>query len=775
MTRYFLMLLTVLILSQASYSQQLKQTIRGIVLDKDSKSPIMGVSLVVLNSDPQIGTISDAKGAFRFKDLPVGRYDIKAFFLGFESVTVPNILLGVGKEVVLTIEMVESFLDLGEVEIKAQRKNGELNNELATISARSFTVEETKRFAGSASDPSRMAASYAGVTGDPSGDNSIVIRGNSPRGLLWRFEEIEIPNPNHFAEEGASGGAISILNSNVLDNSDFYTGAFPAEYGNAYSGVFDIKMRKGNNEKREYSLQAGLLGTDCSLEGPFKKGKQASYLINFRYSTLAILEGIGINVAGDAVPDFQDVAFNINIPTRKTGVFSLFGIGGMSTIDEAYEDEKNDFGTDMAVLGLKNIYFLNKKSYLKSTIAMTGSWNKWKYQEKDEMGSFSVKNREDFSYNTARISVNYNNKINARHLIRSGFIISHLKFDLFSDYFDEDEKKLIKDIDKDGSTQLTQGFINWKYRITEELSVISGIHYMYFHLNNNQNIEPRLGLKWQFMPKQAFSLGFGIHSKMEALSNYYAIRILDDGSTDQPNKDLEFSKANHYVLGYERIFSENLHIKIEFYYQDLYNVPVERDSLSAFSALNYDNGYTNDPMKNTGVGRNIGTEITLEKYYADQYFFMITTSLFDSKYRGSDGILRNTRYNSNYVFNILGGKEFNLGQNGSKRTLNVSVRGSWAGGLRYSPINLEESMEEGYTVRYQENLYSDQRPAFMRYDIKFSLRKEKKHTTRVWELDIQNVTNRLNTAGDYYSNHKQEIVEYSQLGIIPILSYRIEF
>jgi len=766
---------TLIILSSASFSQHLKQTIRGIVLDKDSKSTLPGVSLVILNSDPQIGAVSDVKGHFRFKDLPVGRYDIKAFFLGYESITVLNVLLGAGKEVVLTIDMIESFLDLGEVEIKAQKKNGELNNELATISARSFTVEETKRFAGSVSDPSRMAASYAGVTGDPSGDNSIVIRGNSPRGLLWRLEEIEIPNPNHFAEEGASGGSISILNSNVLNNSDFYTGAFPADYGNALSGVFDIKLRKGNNEKREYSFQAGVLGTDCSLEGPIKKGGQASYLINFRYSTLAILDAIGIKIAGDAVPDFQDMAFNINIPTMKAGVFSLFGIAGISTIDEAYEDEKNEFGTDMAVVGLKNIYFLNKNSYLKSTIAVTGTWNKWKYQWKDENGNFYIRNREDFTYNTARLSVNYNNKINARNLIRGGFVVSNLMFNLFSDYFDEDEKRLIKDIDTDGSTQLMQTFVNWKYRITEDLSLISGVHYMYFNLNEKQYIEPRIGLKWQFLPQHAINLGFGIHSKMEALSNYYAIRIHDNGSVEQPNKNLEFSKARHIVVGYERSFSEDLIFKIEVYYQDLYNVPVERDSLTTFSALNYDNGYTNTPMANTGEGRNIGTEITVEKYYTDQYFFMVTTSLFDSKYRGSDGVLRNTKYNSNYVINILGGKEFNLGENGSKRTLNVSIRGSWAGGLRYSPINFEESIMEGNTVRDDLNPYTHQRPNYIRYDIKLSLRKEKKNTSRIWELDIQNVTNRLNTAGDYYSEMEQEIVAYSQLGMIPVLSYRIEF
>ena len=132
-------------------------------------------------------------------------------------------------------------------------------------------MKKRKRYAGAIDDPARMVSAFAGVNGNAEGDNDIVVRGNSPRGILWRLEGVEIPNPNHFASEGATGGPINALNSNMLGNSDFYTGAFAPEYGNALSGVFDMKLRNGNNEQREYSATLSVLGTDLTAEGPFKE------------------------------------------------------------------------------------------------------------------------------------------------------------------------------------------------------------------------------------------------------------------------------------------------------------------------------------------------------------------------------------------------------------------------------------------------------------------------------------------------------------------------
>ena len=755
-------------------AQKLTQTIRGKVLDKDSKAPLIGVNLVIPGSDPLVGTSTNEMGEFKFEGLRVGRYDIEVHYIGYQPKIVNDVLVGAGKELVLTIELVESVEALQEITVKARKHKGEPLNKMAMISARSFSVNETKRYAGSFDDPARLASGFAGVTGDPSGDNNIIIRGNSPRGLSWRLEGIEIPNPNHFSEEGASGGPISILNNNVLGNSDFFTGAFPAEFGNAYSGVFDIKLRNGNNEKREYSTKAGIMGVDFSMEGPFQNDGKSSYLVNYRYSSLALLNAIGVNIAGDAVPKYQDMAFNINLPTKKMGTFKLFSIGGISHIYEEDTISHNDFGTKMGVLGLSNVFAPDDQSYLKTTLAFTGSVNDWFYQE-IENKQLVEKGKDDLKYSTFIGKIVYNRKLNVKNTFQLGGTISQLNYKLYSENYEREQDQLAPMVDQSGGTQLFQSYINWKYRLSNSLTVLTGVHYTYFFLNADQSVEPRLGVKWQFNPSQSISAGFGVHSKVESLSNYLAVETLDDGTEVQHNKNMDFLKARHYVLGYENMLSTNLLLKMEMYYQDLYQVPIEDDPTSSFSSLNAVDGYTTKKMVNDGVGYNYGIEATLEKFFSNGYYFLGTSSLFESKYKAADQVWRNTRYNSNYVVNVLSGKEFKLKNNGVESTLTTSIRATWAGGMRHSPIDLDQSTIEGHTVYLDQLAYSQQWSPFIRYDLKISYRKNKRKTTRVWELDIQNVTDRLNVAGEYFNSIDNKIEEYTQLGFIPSISYRIEF
>jgi hypothetical protein len=750
-------------------------SIRGLVLDADTRIPLTGVSVVIAGSNPLIGTVSDENGAFHFQRLPVGRYDLNIYYLGYEPRTVNNILLISGKEEVVRVELTESLIKLDEVTIMAGQHKGEPLNQLAAVSARSFTMEETKRYAGSFHDPARMAASYAGVTADPGGGNEIMIRGNSPRGLQWRLEGVEIPSPNHFSEEGATGGPISILNSTTLDHSDFLTGAFPAEYGNALSGVFDLNLRKGNNEKREYKLQVGMIGFEGAAEGPLIRGGNASFLVNYRYSTLAMFNAVGIKIAGDAVPEFQDLTFHLNLPAKKAGTFSIFGLGGISKIYEEYSDWINDFGTDMGVFGVKHLYILNSKTYINTTLAMTASRNNWWHQRQIDSDAFQLTNREHFTYWDYRGSIIVNHKINPKHYLKTGFTYDDSKFDLFTDFYDRNDSVMVREVDQKGRTGHWQAYASWRCRITGKLSLNTGLHFLYFSLNGNYSVEPRVGIRWQFTPAQSISAGAGIHSRLETLTNYLAERELGDGTVIQPNKHLEISKARHYVIGYQNNISKHFMIKGELYYQDLYDVPIEEDPTSSFSALNYAYGITTMTLGNGGTGRNYGVELTLEKFFSRTYYFLITSSVYQSKYRAGDGIERDSRYNGNYVFNLLGGKEFTLGRGPYPWTLGLGGRIIWAGGQRHTPIDLEASREEGNTVRKQELAWTEQYDDFIRFDFKAGFIKNRNKSTHTIELDIQNVTNRLNIMGDYYDPDEDRIDTWTQMGIIPSLIYRVEF
>ncbi|MFN7116577.1 MAG: TonB-dependent receptor [Saprospiraceae bacterium] len=784
--------LTVL-LNSAIYSlaSAQNQTVRGMVQDKDSKMPLLGATLLVLNSDPAIGTTTDLDGTFRLENVPVGRHDIQVSYIGYEPLLLSSIMVTSGKELVLNIDMVESAIKLEEVVVKAQSDKAQVLNEMASVSARSFTVEETSRYAASAFDPARMAQNFAGVSTGAGADieNEIVIRGNSPRGVLWRLEGIEIPNPNHFGSLGNSGGGISMLSSSILSNSDFYTGAFPAEFGNALSGVFDLNMRNGNNEQREASFMLGVLGVEASTEGPLRKGGRGSYLVNYRYSTLSILNAMGVSPTGDQVPEYQDVSFKINLPTKKWGTFALFGLGGLNSADFSPETDSLawEFPSDregftenqkVGTIGLSHRILLSDKSYLR-TVAIA-SYNQT--QDSDFWLDANDNYRQRVTEITRatetsyRLSSTYNHKLNARNALRTGFILSQLGFQFTEDQ-DENGEGLRRYFDNKGNTQLVQAFAQWRHRLNESWTLNTGVHYTQLLLNGNYAIEPRAALQWQASPRQLFSASLGLHSKPEHLAVYLFDGTFPDGTVHIPARNLELTKALHAVLGYDYRLSENMRLKVEAYYQHLYDVPVEADPTSTRSIINaFDiwdmigtEGATND-----GTGRNYGLDLTLEKFFSQQYYFMVTGSLYNSKYTPQNGIEYNTRFNGNYQLNMLGGKEWKLGSR-QKNILGLNGKFILSGGNRYTPIDLEASREKGEVVFDETRPFAERAGVYSRLDVGISFKINTPKVTHTIMLDMQNALNRQNVFTLYFDEDTQNIEKYYQTGLLPIFNYRVEF
>lgn len=773
--------------AQQTLTQGLTQTIRGTVVDKESQMPLVGATVIINGSDPVKGSSTDASGGFRIDGVPVGRHTIKITSVGYEDQVLSEMLVGSGKEVILNIGLKESLIQMSEVVVvAAQQEKGKPINEMATLSARSISVEETKRYAASVNDPARAALSFAGVSSTDDIGNEIVIRGNSPKGLLWRIEGVEVPNPNHFAEEGAAGGGVSILSVNMLDNSDFFTGAFPSEYGNALSGVFDIKLRKGNNEKREYAFQAGVLGIDFAVEGPFSPRSKASYLANYRYSTLGILDKIGVRPAGDAIPDFQDFSYKVYLPTAKAGTFSFWGIGGLSRQtstavndstqwDSRYDRYQDNFMTQMGTIGLSHVYFLDQKTYFESVLSVSGNQNKYTNDTLNAEYNPALRYRQNFVNRAFRASVLFNRKFSARHTLRTGVIFSQLNFDLFSEGRDKDyNNEMVRYVENSGGSQVIQSYAQWKYRIGQNLTLNTGLHYLYMALNGKNSIEPRAGLKWDFTPTQSLGIGLGVHSRHEAMSSYFAQKRLADGSYIQPNRNMDFTRAKHVVLSYERQLREDLRLKAETYYQWLSRVPVRTDISSTYSLINAEDGFETDSLSSTGKGRNYGLELTLEKFFTNNYYFLFNTSLYDSKYTAANGKEYNTRFNGHFIANLTAGKEIKVGKN-KTNLIGANTRLLWAGGKRYTPIDLEASKLKDEAVYIEDRRFSQQAPNYYRMDIRVSYRKNNPKASHIISLDIQNVTNRLNVYSRYYDEDKQEIATSYQSGLIPILNYRIEF
>jgi len=778
-----------------THAQNLSQSVKGSITDKISERPLTGATVSVEGSS--LSALTDDKGNFILRKVPVGRIKINISFIGYQPASVPEVLVTTGKEVVLDIALEQNIALLNEVVVKASKtKKGNVANEYAGSSARSFNIEEVTRYAGGRNDPSKLVSNFAGVVSNNDSRNDIVVRGNSPAGVLWRIEGLPSPSPNHFASLGTTGGPVSALNTNALKTSDFFSGAFPAEYGNATAAVFDIHFRTGNTEKHERTLQLNLFsGLEAMLEGPLNKNNNgASYLVGYRYSFVQIGQSLGLDVGTEAVPKYQDWVYNIQLGKSKAGKISFFGMGGINSIDfigkdidttdfYSRKDQDGYFKNHFYLFGTKHTIDIGKKSYLRTTVSYSNTNSELDvYQYPLPVPPYNdrwlVSDVND-KQNIFRFSSFINSKSAAKFSWRAGFTGENFELNtLVKDKEGKPETAAFETLRNfDDRFTLWQYFGQFRYKPTDRFTLTGGLHGMNFSFNNTNAIEPRATASYQLNPTNTVTLSYGLHGQLQPLPVYLYEKQNGTG-IDRTNRDLDFSKAHHFVLGYENRFAPDWRIKVEGYYQDLFNIPVE-SSISGFSMLNAGSDFTfpeKAGLVNEGTGSNTGIELTLEKFLSKGYYLLTTGSLFNSKYKGSDGIERNSTYNYGYVANLLAGREWKVGK-AKRNAFTVDFRISTLGGKYATPVNLNASIATGKEVLDETKYNAEQLDSYLRLDTKFGFRmnsKRKKMSQTIY-LDLQNVTNRENIFLRRYNPVYATTGNVNQIGFFPDILYRIQF
>lgn len=779
-TRFFNTLAVFLLFTTSAISQQFTQVVRGTVIDQVSENPIPGAKVMVVNTDPAIRTLTDGNGIFRMEKVPVGRQTIVVSYMGYKDVVLDGIVIDAGKESVLVIRLEEDIQTYEEVKVVGKR-DGPIN-EMSVVSTHTFSVEETQKYAASVNDPARMATSFAGVVGTQGTNNDISIRGNAPRGMIWRMEGVEIPNPNHFSSVGSSGGGISIINAQLLGTSDFSTGAFAAEYGNALSGVFDLSLRKGNNEKREYTIQAGMMGIDAAVEGPFKKGYNGSYLVNYRYSTLGLLQHIV--PIGDAVTNFQDVSFNVFLPTKRIGNFGVFGFGGVSNnawtpqedttlwADEPWLQYEGTFDSNTGMSGLWHKIRFGENAFLKTNVALSGTINR---SFDDSIGYDFSKNRlyeESYLQQRFTVSTNYTLKLSARNNFKAGAIYNQIGYRFTESH--RQDGTMYEAINESGSTSTAQAFMQLSHKFSETFTLNAGVHYLHLFLNNTGSIEPRVSLQWKATQLQTISFAYGLHGQVQPLGAYFAKVEETPSIVTQPNKDLRMNKAHHVVLAHTFSFPNQHRLRTEIYYQYLYDIAVGAADDSTFSLLNSEYGFATTALESSGTGQNYGVEITFDRSLSNGLYYLIAGSLYESKYTALNGTEYNTRFNTNYTLSITAGKDWTLKNPEKRRTFGFNLKSVLVGGTRYTPYEMS-ALPGGYPTQNFQRNYTESMPAFHRLDLRISLKRDYAKVTGTVSLDILNTLNRKNPGGQYFDPISGEIKRWYHPGILPVLSYRITF
>lgn len=754
--------------------------LRGIVVDNVTQQVLPGAH-VGIDELQDVHTITGLDGDFELTGLRPGRYTISVSYLGYKNAAV-LVELTSGKEKVLTISLEEAPLSLDEVVVTASSEKQRPVNAMSYASTRTFSVEETNKFAGAVDDPARMVQSYAGIAPTNDGSNYVSIRGNHPSGLLYRLEGIDIPNPNHFGDVASSGGGVAVISSQLLSNSDFSTGAFSAEYGNALSGIFDIKLRKGNNQKREWTIKAGFLGVEAACEGPISKKNKSSYLINYRYSTLSLINKLGVKLSG--VLDYSDLSYNLVFPMANNAQLSFFGINGWSSqnIDEDTADiEFKPLSHKYTARFTSNVH-ANGLKYQQAfgsgflTAVISNGVTRGGLRED---ASTIWQDRSYFSkYNTENVinkwssALVYTQRIGQKCIIRGGVYADRMSYQFHYDNFIDAQhfQTLIND---KNHAYMMRAFVQTSYTLSPKWTANAGLHQVSFLLNKQTIVEPRLSVKYQASDNTSITASYGKHSQIQPLMVYFLTP--GDGSDLKFNENLGMSRSDHYVITFEHQINKHTRLLAETYYQHLYNIPVGMGENATYAIINQQFFFPDFALNNLGKGRNIGLELTLERFLTKGLYFILSGSVSDAKFKTpATSAWTNTRFNTQHSILLTLGKEWKVGKE-KRNVLGINLKNVWVGGQWDTPVDREASQSEGKEIRKTNEAFTLKLRDFYKLDVGVKYKINKANRTATWSLDLMNATNHENIGGVYYDVNYNEIRSWTMMPLVPVLSYKLDF
>jgi hypothetical protein len=757
-------------------AQDLMQVVRGKISDRLTGIPMAGAGIRLVGSAGEHTSVSDEHGIFSIT-APIGRYKLSVSFTGYQTFH-DEVLLIAARELVVNVAITRGETVLEAVEVRSSTAVDDLPG------LQSLSVEKTLRVPANFFDPVRVVTAYPAVVAANDQSNAIIVRGNSPNGLLWRLNGLNIVNPNHLSNAGtlsdrpaSNGGGVNILSAQMLDRTDFYFGAMPPNYGNALAGVVDMKLRDGSRTSYEYTAQASLIGLDVAAEGPFTKKQNSSFVANYRYSTVGLLSAIGVNFGDEAIT-FQDLSFHGSADIGGGGKFSFFGFWGFSSNEfegkesDEWEEDKDkydiEYQAETYALGANYAVPLAKGKF-SAGLAYSASEQERQALISSLIPQFERNVQSDEYRSSASVvssNIRYERRAGEKNSVEIGVVTDLLSNDVASarvtGCFICGNTRIDR-VSGDSKGALIQPYLNLASALSPVIGLNAGIRYVNYTFNATSAVEPRIGFSVKPSNISGLNVAYSLVSQTQLPQTYYS----------GGNEDLGFTRSHHVDLNYWQHVTEGMKLRGGIFYQYLFDVPVEQDPASTFSTLNIIDEAAPADLVNEGTGENYGVEATIEKYFYSSTYMLLGGSYYESTFVAADGIERDSRFNGNYTFNGLYGKEWI--KPSRNRTIGVTARMLYLGGLRESRVVVAKSIDDAQTVYDDTDPYSEQLKDYFRVDLRVSFRKNKPGYTRTFALDIQNLSGNQNEASHYYDMTQGKVVTKYQLGIIPILVYRIDF
>lgn len=754
-----------------SLNRGFSQQIFGTITDEISAAPIDGAQVSVVKSGQLVKSFNTkVNGQFFFDSLSPGYYHLIVVAKGFQTMTRSEILIAGGKQQIVNVEMVSPNQLLSGALIKSE---GILNRENQLLGEIGLKREQIFRYPAVNFDPARLAASFSGIAQTDDGTNGLSIRGNSPGTLRWRLAGIDIVNPNHLPNAGtfddraaSSSGGVLLFSAQLLSNCSAITGAYSPGLGDVNGGIMDMHLREGNTRRPEHTVQAGLTGLDVATEGPVPGG--GSYLVNYRYSTVGILGLLGISFGGERI-GFQDLSFQTSLKGKKGGTWKAFAVSGVShnrfypktdSIRNYKETRNIDFKSQTEISGWTFQKSVGFRTNVQMSMVFSGQKNAREEASRVVESSIRDGNTEfRVGYQT-----NVTHHLTERIRLKGGLYFQGIGYRSYSQVDSSPQ------LDQSTQIRMLQPWISstiWSRN--RKWMLMTGIHSINLAQKsatiNDARLEPRIALQYKIGNKHRLLGSHVWHSQLAPLW------VLADKNNDR----LELVRSRSATLAYLFQIGTNTNFKLEGFLQSQKQVPVSSIA-GVFSVINEQALRSLPALRQDGKGLNRGVEISLDRKMEGSWFFNANLSFLDSRFM-VDGIWRSSRWDIGRQNNLVVGKEwYRNRKKGITNTFGINMRLMQRGGFRSMPIDEQESELFGETRFNADNGYTAKENPYARADVRICWRKSRdSRRNALFAIDIQNVTNRDNIGYLFYDPFLKLIAKKSQLGLIPNLSWRVEF
>lgn len=759
--KFFFLSYIVFFINSLSFATDLgKGKIVGEVIDRNSKQPIIGAVIEIVNA--KIFTASDENGIFVVQNLNPKTYNLKISAPYYQTIYRTDVNVSGTQSIKIVIELILSSYETEEIVVSSERSFANAHD--LKTSTNFLSAEEIRRSPGAAEDLNRMIQSLPGVTTATDSRNDLIVRGGSPFENFIMVDGIEVPNINHFGTQAASGGPIGMINVDFLNDVTFSAGGFAAKYGDRLSSIMDIQYRNGDKYNFNGKLDLGIAGAGIILEGPIQKGK-SSYLFSARKSYLdLILSATGLT----AVPNYSNFNLKATYDLSSKHKLSLIGLAGIDKINfkGSNDDDdpfisRTDFSGWQAAGGIVHKWLIDNKTYIQTSIS-----NNRYYRNvlQDSLDKKKFKNESLDAEYTLRSDLSH--RFSVSDLLEIGTAFKFIRND--NSIFIAEQRNfygtLVPELNYSSIAESFKlgTYIQYSKNLFHKLDITFGLRHDYFdYLKNKNTISPRLSAGYSLNENLKLNAAYGIY--------YQNPPLLWLVSYNQ-NKNLKPMKTNQYVIGFEYYPQQDIKVTLEYFYKDYSDYPN--------SILNRQVTYANagteyatlglEPLVSASKGRATGIEFFIQKKFLNNYYGMLNYSYSNIKFTSLDGIERSSSFDYGNVLTVVFGYKF-------ADNFEVSAKYRFMGGRPFTPLNEIASQLVNQTVYDFERYNALRHKNYQRFDLRVDYRTELFGWTLITFIDFQNITNVANIDQIIWNEKKQKVDYVYQWRFLPTGGIKIEF